>query len=479
MSVQTAALVSSSPLVGEGRGGGDGRTFAVVVPSTPHPSPQGGAEAAMIPESAPFSVEQRAWLNGFFAGLLSLDAKAGATALDGAMPDAAAKALAGDDDGAPWHDAAMPIAERMTLADGKPLPRQSVRGHGAAGLRPVRLPVRDLLGGHRLGAGAQAQSVRARRQGDEPHAQASPGGDAGSSTKAAASAPALAPARPRHGQDIRTQGRRARHARSARRGDLPLGHPPQRRQVGRRTRATSSSTSPPAASPTRRATASASIPPNDPALAEAVRAALRVPSDFPIGGKPIRDALIEDYCAWPRARCAVRADRPAGRRRAAPEGQGAGRRRRPRRRRGNARRAGGAREVRARAPRPRSVPRVPGAAAAAPLLDLLLAAGNSGRGAPDRRCRALCVGGRQRLGVASTFLADRLEPGVRVKAYIQKAHGFALPADGATPDHHGRPRHRRRSVPLVPPAPQGDRAEGPRLAVLRPSARGRRLLLSR
>ncbi len=37
------------------------------------------------------------------------------------------------------------------------------------------------------------------------------------------------------------------------------------------------------------------FPRNDPALADAVRAALRVPPDFPVGGKPIRDALIEDY----------------------------------------------------------------------------------------------------------------------------------------------------------------------------------------
>ena len=28
---------------------------------------------ALIPENAPFSAEQRTWLNGFFAGLLSLD----------------------------------------------------------------------------------------------------------------------------------------------------------------------------------------------------------------------------------------------------------------------------------------------------------------------------------------------------------------------------------------------------------------------
>jgi sulfite reductase (NADPH) flavoprotein alpha-component len=43
------------------------------------------------------------------------------------------------------------------------------------------------------------------------------------------------------------------------------------------------------------------------------------------------------------------------------------------------------------------------------------------------------IAGRKRLGVASTFLADRLEPGTAVRVYIQKAHGFALPKDGATP----------------------------------------------
>ena len=43
------------------------------------------------------------------------------------------------------------------------------------------------------------------------------------------------------------------------------------------------------------------------------------------------------------------------------------------------------------------------------------------------------IAGRQRLGVASTFLADRLKPGTALKVYIQKAHGFALPKNGATP----------------------------------------------
>ena len=43
------------------------------------------------------------------------------------------------------------------------------------------------------------------------------------------------------------------------------------------------------------------------------------------------------------------------------------------------------------------------------------------------------IAGRRRLGVASTFLADRLAPGARLKVYLQKAHGFGLPADPATP----------------------------------------------
>ena len=40
---------------------------------------------------------------------------------------------------------------------------------------------------------------------------------------------------------------------------------------------------------------------------------------------------------------------------------------------------------------------------------------------------------RQRLGVASTFLAERVRPGDTVKVYVQKAHNFGLPADPAVP----------------------------------------------
>src|SRR5947209_17938379 len=77
----------------------------------------------IIPQSAPFSEAQRSWLNGFFAGLLSSDgttplsAEQGATVLQG-LP------VAGDDGEAPWHDQTMPIADRMKLAEGRPLRRR-------------------------------------------------------------------------------------------------------------------------------------------------------------------------------------------------------------------------------------------------------------------------------------------------------------------------------------------------------------------
>jgi len=77
----------------------------------------------IIPPSAPFSEAQRSWLNGFFAGLLSSDgpvalsAEQGANLLQGAGGGA-------DDGEAPWHDQTMPIADRMKLAEGRPMRRR-------------------------------------------------------------------------------------------------------------------------------------------------------------------------------------------------------------------------------------------------------------------------------------------------------------------------------------------------------------------
>lgn len=75
----------------------------------------------LIPDNAPFTPEQRAWLNGFLAGLLG-----------GGMPSAgvaAARAeakplveVASVEEDFPWRDPLMPITERMALAEDRHLP---------------------------------------------------------------------------------------------------------------------------------------------------------------------------------------------------------------------------------------------------------------------------------------------------------------------------------------------------------------------
>ncbi|MBV8924560.1 MAG: sulfite reductase subunit alpha [Bradyrhizobium sp.] len=81
------------------------------------------AKLEIIPPTAPFSEAQRSWLNGFFAGLLTDN---GATPLspEQGVGLLAAPAGDGDDGEAPWHDQTMPIAQRMKLAEGRPLRRR-------------------------------------------------------------------------------------------------------------------------------------------------------------------------------------------------------------------------------------------------------------------------------------------------------------------------------------------------------------------
>ena len=77
-------------------------------------SPIGGG-SPVIPESAPFSPAQRAWLNGFMAGLFG----AGESA---AMSVASSVAPVEED--FPWHDPALELDERLALAEGRPYERK-------------------------------------------------------------------------------------------------------------------------------------------------------------------------------------------------------------------------------------------------------------------------------------------------------------------------------------------------------------------
>jgi sulfite reductase (NADPH) flavoprotein alpha-component len=82
---------------------------------------------SIIPESAPFSPEQRAWLNGFLAGWLGLQEAAGApgpAVASPITPPATATVPAAAVEDHPWHDSALSLDERLKLAEGRPLPHK-------------------------------------------------------------------------------------------------------------------------------------------------------------------------------------------------------------------------------------------------------------------------------------------------------------------------------------------------------------------
>ena len=70
------------------------------------------APVPLIPDNAPFSAEQRAWLNGFLAGLYG--------GVGGGGPATPAEAP----EEFPWHDPALELPERLAMAEGKPPARR-------------------------------------------------------------------------------------------------------------------------------------------------------------------------------------------------------------------------------------------------------------------------------------------------------------------------------------------------------------------
>jgi sulfite reductase (NADPH) flavoprotein alpha-component len=83
------------------------------------------AAPSFIPESAPFAPEQRQWLNAFFGELSALHAIP-----DGALADAALRLVTNGVDDAPWHKPKMPLSERMLLAEGRPMARRMMAAMG-------------------------------------------------------------------------------------------------------------------------------------------------------------------------------------------------------------------------------------------------------------------------------------------------------------------------------------------------------------
>ena len=81
------------------------------------------APIPLIPENAPFSPAQRAWLNGFLSGLYG-----GAAA--GGAPGAGMSTAGPEPEDFPWHDPAMELPERMTFAEGRPLAQKLMAAMG-------------------------------------------------------------------------------------------------------------------------------------------------------------------------------------------------------------------------------------------------------------------------------------------------------------------------------------------------------------
>ena len=172
---------------------------------------------------------------------------------------------------------------------------------------------------------------------------------------------------------------------------------------------------------------------NDPALADAIIAAIDVPPDFPIAGEPFRDVLIErtSLGAAPDALFQFISYLTGGdRRRKAqalakgedPDGDAA-----------HLDVLAALQKFAGVRPDPEALIEV-----LEPLQPRLYSISSSPLTNPGRvsltvdtvRYEAL---GRERLGVASTFLGQRAEQTGEMLVYVQKAHNFALPADGATP----------------------------------------------
>jgi sulfite reductase (NADPH) flavoprotein alpha-component len=385
----------------------------------------------LVPETAPFTQEQRAWLNGFFAGLISLDG-AGVTPLSSEQAAAflsgvGAEAAQAEDDGdAPWHDQTLPLAERMKLAEGK-----SVRWRMMAAMAQQDCG--------QCGYDCRAYSGAIFEGKEERLNLCVPGGketarmlkvlyEEFKRASTAPAAPATArqtplPAATPQASPSRDNPARVRFLSRAR-----LNKPGSQKETWHIEFDL-------AASGIEYAVGDSFgiFPKNDPALVDAVIRALGTPADFSVGGRALRDVLLDSVSLSPapdmlfqlysyitggerrkKARALASGDDPDG--------------------------DAATLDVLA------AMEKFPGVRPDAeafiealdPLQPRLYSISCSPKVNPGRVALAVDavryeIAGRRRLGVASTFLADRVATGDAVKAYVQKAHAFALPVDPATP----------------------------------------------
>jgi sulfite reductase (NADPH) flavoprotein alpha-component len=401
---------------------------------------------SLIPETAPFNPEQRVWLNGLFAGLLALEqgvtplsAEQVSALLPGGL-DLGVTALPGQgtreqdtqeqDDDAPWHDPAMALTERMKLAEGRPMRRRLMAAMGQQDCGQCGYNCQDYSDAifsqkeERLnlcvpGGKETARMLKALHQelGKEP-APATAKTPTETPTPAdATAAPAAAPGRSReHPAEAvflsRTRLNKPGSGKETWHLEFDLAGTGIDYTVG---------------------DAFGLFPTNDPALADAVIAALAAPAEFPIGGRTLREVLIDGVSlgAAPDMLFQLFSYITGGERRQKAKALAAGE---------DPDGDAATLDVLAAIQKFSGVRPDPEAFIEAldPLQPRLYSIASSPRVDPTKIALTVDtvrypINGRTRLGVASTYLADRVGPGARIKVYVQKAQHFGLPADPSVP----------------------------------------------
>jgi sulfite reductase (NADPH) flavoprotein alpha-component len=175
------------------------------------------------------------------------------------------------------------------------------------------------------------------------------------------------------------------------------------------------------------------MPANDPGLVDAIIAALDAPPDFPIGGRTFREVLSDGVSLSPAPDMLFQLYSyvTGGERRQKAKALSAG-----------SDPDGDAKSLDVLAAIEKFVGIRPDPEAFIEALDplqpRLYSISSSFKAHPGRVSLTVDavrykIAKRQRLGVASTFLAERVAAGDKVKVYVQKAHNFGLPADPAVP----------------------------------------------
>jgi sulfite reductase (NADPH) flavoprotein alpha-component len=387
------------------------------------------APVPLIPDSAPFTAEQRAWLNGFFAAIFASEF-APVELASGTEEALVGRNMEDEDDGAPWHDPSLSLVERMKLAEDRPLHRRMMAAMAQQDCGQCGSNCEDY--GKSIASRSEARLNLCSPGGKETArmlktlVEELSGGGVGRH---------LAESEDFSPTPMRPLDEHAPHGFSRER-------PVDTIFLGRKRLSKDGSEK--AAYHIEFDISQSGLeysvgdsfgifPRNDAVLVERVLAALHAPASFPIADKTLGQVLAEDVSLGiapdmlfellsyvsggarrTKARALARGEDPDG----------------------------DAATFDVLAALEKLVGRPPDPEAFVEALDPLQPRLYSISSSPKTLAGSLtlavdhvryAIDGRERLGVASTFLARTLMPGDKIRSYIQRAHDFALPLDGDKP----------------------------------------------